>query len=123
MMPDGNTAALARKMRDDDRDDDLMTIAEASRKRLVGDFIADPQSENTARLVDLLADLADDNTAFLHGLQRIHAIAARPITPEAQQRIASTALSMLKLFVDYVDTHEGDDLVNDEANRLARGEA
>jgi hypothetical protein len=25
--------------------------------------------------VDLLANLADDNTAFLHGLQRIHAIA------------------------------------------------
>lgn len=122
VMADGNTAALARKMAQDDRDDELMRMAEARRKELIGLYIADQESENQPALIDLLADLAFDDPAFLHGLQRIHAIAAHPITPESQERIATTALSMLRLFFNYIDVHEGDDLVQDEANRLARGE-
>lgn len=121
-MPDGNTAALAVKMAADDRDDALMRMAEADRKRLVGEYVADPECMNEASLIDMLADLADDDPAILHGFQRIHVIAAKPLTPESSERIAAIAVTMIRRFVDYVDKIEGDDLVNDEANRLARRE-
>lgn len=120
-MPDGNSAALRRKMAEDDRSDELMTIAIARRKELVGEFIADPESINQPALLDLLADLAFDDPAFLHGLQRIHAIAARPITPESAERISTTALAMHRLFVNFIDIHEGDELVQEEVKHLAEG--
>lgn len=122
-MADGNTAALNRKMADDDRDERFMEMAKADRKRLVGEYVADPECNNEASLVDMLADLADEDPAILHGLQRIHVIAAKPLTPESSERIAAIAVTICKRFVDYVDHIEGDDIVNDEANRLARGAA
>ena len=117
-MPCGVTADLRAHEAQEERNDRLMTIAEARRPQLVGEFIADPESKNQDALLNHLADLAAGDATFLHGLQRIHAIAAQPITPEAEKRIASTALSMLRLFRDHVDTHEGEDLVQDEADTV-----
>ena len=122
-MLDGNTAALARHMRDEDRAEEFMVMARADRKRLVGEYVADGEIKNESNLLDLLANLAIEDAAILHGFQRIHAISAKPLTPEASERIAAIAVTMCKRFVDYVDHIEGDDLVNDEAHRLERGEA
>ena len=118
-MADGNTAALNRKMAADDRNDELMAMAQADRKRLVGEYVADGECKNEAHLTDMLADLAVTDASLLHGLQRIHVIAAKPLTAKSCERIAAIAVVLTRRFVDYVDNIEGDDLVNDEANRLA----
>ena len=117
-MADGNTAALREKMAQDDRNDRLMTIAEARRPQLVGEFIADAESKNQDALLNHLADLAAGDATFLHGLQRIHAIAAHPLRDESKDRIVTTALAMLRLFQNHIDIHEGDDLVQAEANAI-----
>lgn len=118
-MADGNTAALNRKMAADDRNEELMVMARADRKRLVSEYVADGESKNEAHLTDMLADLAVTDASLLHGLQRIHVIASKPLTAESCERISAIAVVLTRRFVDYVDHIEGDDLVNDEANRLA----
>lgn len=92
-MIDGNTAALKRKM--------AQVMAEADRKRLVAKCAADLSGKNDSRLRDYLADLAAEDGEFLHALQR------------------GDVARMQSLFRDAVDFRCGDDLVNDEANRLA----
>lgn len=110
-MPDSNTVALRLKMAKDDHDDELMRMAEARRPELVSEFIADYEQKNQEALQNLMADMVCDRANFLNGLQRIHVIAQRPITPESEKHIASIALSMLRMFQTYVDIHEGDDIV------------
>lgn len=118
-MPDGNTAALRQYEAEQDKGAALMEQAESQRGRLVAEYVADVNGKNGDHLQDCLTDSVAGDTAYLHGFQRIHAIAARPITPESSERITTIALGMLKRFVDYVDHIEGDDLVQDEASAIA----
>lgn len=122
VMRDGNTAALNRKMADDDRDDDLMRMAEADRKRLVQEYIADYQSTNERALCDLLSEAAGE-PEFLHDMQRLCRFVEPRIRPNDLQDIAITAMRLAVRFSHFVDTREGDELVQDAANRLARGNA
>lgn len=101
MMPDGNSAALARKMRDDDRDDSLMTIAEAKRWKLVRARLADESNSHQSELMDYLADLAGTDPEFLHALQR------------------GDATRMQQLYEDAINARCGDELVQAEAALLA----
>lgn len=117
-MPDGNTAALRAHEAEQDRRAKSRDAAGSDFRRLLADYIADCDQKHEERLQELLTEAVGDNKAFLHCLQRILVIAQRPITPESQERITTAALRMLKLFVDQVDTHEGDDILNREADAL-----
>ncbi len=97
-MADGATAALRIKMRDDDRAEEFMVMAQADRKRLVSEYIND--QKNDSRLRDYLADLAAEDGEFLHALQR------------------GDSARMQKLFSDAIDFRVGDELVDAEAHRL-----
>lgn len=99
-MPDSNSAALYRKMREEDQYDYYLTIAEADRKRLVSEFVADSSGKHDAELRDYLADLAAEDGEFLHALQR------------------GDINRMQTLFRDAIDFRCGEDLVNEEAERL-----
>lgn len=118
MMPCSNTAALSRKMASDDRDDELMVMAEADRKRLVGEYIEDEQSKNERALCELLGDCASD-PEFLHDMQKLCRYVQPKIKHDDLHILATAAIRLAVRFNHYIDTHQGNDLVNDEANRLA----
>jgi hypothetical protein len=99
MMPCSNTAALRKYEAEQDRNDELMTIASAKRRQLVRDYINSQQYERDLR--DYLADLAAEDGEFLHALQR------------------GDVTRMQKLFEDAVDFRKGDELVAAEADLLA----
>lgn len=117
-MPDSNTVALRLKMAKDDHDDELMTMAEANRDWLVGEFIEDEKGKNERALCDLLADCASD-PAFLHDMQKLCRYVGSRIKQDDLQILATAAIRLAVRFYHHIDTHEGDDLVNAEANRLA----
>lgn len=117
-MPDGNAVALRLKMAKDDHDDELMRMAEADRKRLVEEYIEDEKGKNERALCEWLADCASD-PEFLHDMQKLCRYVVPKIKHDDLHILATAAIRLAVRFYEHIDVHEGDDLVNAEANRLA----
>ena len=97
-MRDPVIADLARHEREQAEGERLLEMAAARRGELVAAFIEDGRHETT--LLDCLADLAAGDAEFLHALQR------------------GDIKCMQRLFREKIDRCEGDDLVDEEAQRM-----
>lgn len=116
-MADGNTAALRQHEAEQDRRQGFQDQADAERKQLVADYIADDEGKNELDLLDSLGDLAGGGSDILHQIQRIKR--AEGLRDQIDRdAIIEAALRIAKLFTDTIDHAVGDELVDQRAEQI-----
>lgn len=117
-MPDGNSAALRQKEAEDDRRGKFQDAAQADSARLVDDYIADEGKQHKHALQEHLTELVAGNPLFLAAVQSIVASIPRRAPVKNMTPILDAAISIADLVRHYIDQHEGDDLIQREADAL-----
>ena len=119
-MEDGNTAALRQKEAEDDRRGKFQDAAQADSARLVDDYIADESKQHKHALQEHLTELVAGNPQFLAAVQNLCDALPRSCSRKKPNIDAAIneAICITDLVRHYIDKHEGDDLIQREADAL-----